>query len=176
MRELGEKRGPLVLQLPYFDRFAFRGAGEFLARLEPFLDALPKDFRYGVEVRNKGWIGEPLLAALRARNVALVFVDLAYMPHPADLAGRLDLVTADFAYARLIGDRQAVEAITKTFDRIVIDQGERLERWAGLLGGILPRVRETYAYANNHYAGFGPGTIRDLARRLGRESDPAGSR
>ncbi len=168
MDEMGEKCGPLVVQLPYFNRSAFAGLGAFLERLEPFLDALPEGFRYGVEVRNKAWIGEELLGALRRRKVALVLVDIATMPHPADFAERLDLVTADFAYARLIGDRKAVEARTETFDRIVIDQGARLERWAELLRGLQSRVRETFAYANNHYAGFGPATIRDLARRVGK--------
>jgi hypothetical protein len=29
-----------------------------------------------------------------------------YMPHPTDLARTLDLVTTDFVFARLIGDRR----------------------------------------------------------------------
>ncbi|MFN0009060.1 MAG: DUF72 domain-containing protein [Planctomycetota bacterium] len=169
MGELGEKCGPLVVQLPYLNQTAFAGLQSFLERLEPFLDRLPDGFRYAVEVRNKSWIGEELLGALRQRRMALVLVDLSYMPHPADLAERFDLVTADFTYARLIGDRAAVEAKTETFDRIVIDQGSRLDRWAELLRDLLPRVRETFAYANNHYAGFGPETIRDLARRVAAE-------
>jgi uncharacterized protein YecE (DUF72 family) len=166
MGELGEKCGPLVVQLPYLNKTAFAGLPEFLERLEPFLDRLPPGFRYALEVRNKNWIGEEILRALRQRKIALVLVDILYMPHPADLAERLDLVTADFTYARLIGDRAAIEARTETFDRIVMDQGERLDRWAALLRDLLPRVQEVFAYANNHYAGFGPGTIRDLARRV----------
>jgi uncharacterized protein YecE (DUF72 family) len=166
MRELGEKCGPLVVQLPYFNRTAFAGLSAFLERLEPFLDRLPSGFRYAVEVRNKAWVGAELLACLKRRKIALVLVDIAYMPHPADFAASLDLVTADFTYARLIGDRQAVEAKTETFDRIVLDQAERLDRWAELLRGLSSRVRETFAYANNHYAGFGPATIRELAAKL----------
>jgi uncharacterized protein YecE (DUF72 family) len=166
MRELGDRAGPLVLQLPYFNRTAFSGIAPFLQRLEPFLRRLPRDFRYAVEVRNKAWIGAELLDLLRAHDAALVLVDLLYMPHPADLARELDLVTADFSYARLIGDRKAVEERTTTFDALVLDQGERLERWADLLAAIVPKTRETFAYANNHYAGHGPATIRDLARRL----------
>jgi len=169
MGELGKKQGPLVVQLPYLNRTAFASVEPFLERLEAFLDRLPKGPRYGVEVRNKSWIDEPLLAVLRPRNVALVLVDLAYMPHPAFLAERHDLVTSDFVYARLIGDRKAVEAKTETFDRIVLDQGDRLERWAELLERLGSRVRETFAYANNHYAGFGPATIRELVRRLSGE-------
>jgi uncharacterized protein YecE (DUF72 family) len=166
MDELGEKCGPLVLQLPYFNRTAFASLAAFLERLEPFLGSLPDRFRYGVEVRNKGWLVPDLVAALRGRNVALVLVDIAYMPHPADVARELDVVTADFTYARLIGDRKAIEMETTTFDKIVVDQSARLERWAKLLDELVPQVHDTFVYTNNHYAGHGPETIRELARRV----------
>ena len=172
MSLLGPKCGPLVLQFPYFNRSVFPGPEPFLERLQLFLDALPPGFRYAVEIRNKAWLAEPLLQLLREHGVALVWVDLIYLPHFADLADRLELVTADFVYLRLIGDRKAVEkAAEGRFDRIVIDQSARLERWAELLRESLGRVPETFAYANNHFAGFGPETIRDLARRVGEPSE-----
>ncbi|MCC6670520.1 MAG: DUF72 domain-containing protein [Planctomycetes bacterium] len=167
MAELHEKCGPLVLQFPYFNRKAFASAAPFLERLDAYLGTLPAAFRYGVEVRNKAWIGAPLLDLLRRHRCALVLVDLVYMPHPCDLAERLDLLTTDFGYVRLIGDRKAVEEKTDRFDRIVVDQSARLDLWAGLLRRYLARVPVIYAYANNHYAGHGPATIRDLVARLG---------
>ena len=163
---LGDRLGPLVLQFPYFNRGVFPGPAPFLDRLEAFLEALPSGYRYAVEVRNRSWIGPPLLDLLRRHRAALVWVDLAYMPHPADLARRFDLVTTDFVYGRLIGDRKEIDRRTKTFDRIVFDQDRRLARWADLLAATLGRVPETYVYANNHYAGHGPATIRDLAQRV----------
>lgn len=166
MSALGDKVGPLVLQFPYFNRQVFPHRDEFLERLAAYLETLPKAYRYAVEVRNDDWIDETLTAFLRDRGVALVLVDLAYMAHPERLARRLDLVTADFVYCRLIGDRKAVEARTSRFDRIVIDQSARLERWANLLASLLERVPEVFAFANNHYAGHGPATIRDLASRV----------
>ncbi|MCI0340293.1 MAG: DUF72 domain-containing protein [Planctomycetales bacterium] len=166
MTQLGPKCGPLVLQFPYFNGSAFAGPEPFLERLDAYLGKLPPGFPYGVEVRNKGWIGEPLLGILRARRAALVLVDLAYMPHPADVADALDPVTADFAYARLIGDRKATEALTETWDRVVLDQKPRLERWAGLLQALRKRVPKTYVYANNHYAGHAPATVRELVEMV----------
>jgi uncharacterized protein YecE (DUF72 family) len=174
MARMGDKLGPLVLQFPYFNQRAFASRDAFQARLEPFLDALPIGPRYAVEVRNKQWIGAPLLEALRARRVALVLLDLVYMPHPDEWLGKLDLVTADFLYLRLIGDRAAVEARTERFDAIVLDQSARLERWAELLLTLSPKVREVYSYANNHYAGHGPATIRDLRARVEARMEGAG--
>jgi uncharacterized protein YecE (DUF72 family) len=167
MSRLGAKCGPLILQFPFFNRSVFPERDVFLERLGAYLDTLPGGYRYGVELRNKYWIDETLLAFLRERGVALVLVDLAYMPHPAGLWKKWDLVTTDFVYCRLIGDRKAVDAKTKTFDRIVLDQSERLARWAELLSELTLRVPETFVFANNHYAGHGPATIRELAARLG---------
>jgi uncharacterized protein YecE (DUF72 family) len=163
---LGKKCGPLVLQFPYFNKTAFTSLRSFLDRLDPYLESLPKEFRYGVEVRNKNWLAPELLEVLRRHRVALVLVDLVYLPHPADLADEIDLVTTDFTYVRLIGDRKAVEAETDRFDHIVLDLDKRLDRWADLLRGLSTRVRETYAYANNHFAGYAPETIRDLMKRV----------
>lgn len=174
LRILGDKLGPLVLQFPYFNQSAFASLAPFLERLNAFLERLPRDLRVAVEVRNKHWIGAPLLELLRARRAGFVLVDLAYMPHPDELPPALDLVTADFVYVRLIGDRKAVEARTQTFDNIVLDQSARLDRWARTIDELLPRVPEVMTYANNHFAGHGPTTIRELARRLHREIPPLG--
>jgi uncharacterized protein YecE (DUF72 family) len=166
MALLGPKCGPLVLQFPYFNRRAFARPELFLERLERFLCGLPGGFRYGVELRNPSWIDAPLFELLRARRTALVLVDHAYLPHPDELFERGDPFTADFAYARLIGDRKQIDALTDTLDRVVLDQGPRLERWARLLCTARERVPETYVYANNHYAGYAPATIEDLAARV----------
>ncbi|HUR28680.1 MAG TPA: DUF72 domain-containing protein [Planctomycetota bacterium] len=166
MSLLGEKCGPLVLQFPYFNQRAFPTVEPFLERLDGFLARLPTTFRYGVEVRNKHWIGEPLLGLLRRHRTALVLVDLAYMPHPADLAQQHDLFTTDFTYARLIGDRKAIDALTDRFDKLVVDQSPRLAKWAELLRQASNRLPRIFAYANNHYAGYAPETIRDLVGRM----------
>ena len=138
---------------------------EFADRLVPYLDALPKAFRYAVEIRNKFWLKPWLLDLLRERNIALVLLDLAYMPHP-DALTDLNLITTDFTFVRLIGDRKAVDKRTDTFDKIVLDQSGRISRWAKLLQTFMSEVPVAYVYANNHYAGHGPATIRQLVDLL----------
>jgi uncharacterized protein YecE (DUF72 family) len=167
MRELGDKCGPLLLQFPYFNQHAFGDADAFFERLDPFLAALPSGHRYAVEIRNRGWLGKPLCDLLRRHQAALVLVDLSYMPHPADVVAAGDVVTADFAYGRLIGDRKKIDAITKRWDKVVVNQTQRLERWLDVVREIAPRVNRTWIFANNHYAGHGPATVRDLAARTG---------
>src|ERR1700724_1109706 len=52
MNALREKLGPLLLQFGYFNKAAFAGVNEFLARLVPFLKKLLKDHKFAVEIRN----------------------------------------------------------------------------------------------------------------------------
>jgi uncharacterized protein YecE (DUF72 family) len=165
MAILGDRCGPLVLQFPYFNRKAFAGRGPFLDKLAVYLEQLPTSHRYAVEIRNKAWLRQDLLDLLRAHSVALVLLDLVYMPHP-DQIEDLDLLTTDFTYVRLIGDRKAVDERTETFDRLVLDMASRLDRWAALLKDFLPKVHVAYTYANNHYAGHAPATIRQLVDRI----------
>ncbi len=163
MSRMGDKLGPLILQFPYFNRSAFTGPDPFLERLDAFLAELPDGPRYAVEVRNKAWVASPLLEILRKHGVALVLADMSYMPHPLDMQFEFaELCTANFSVVRLIGNRKATEAHTKTFDRIVIDNSKRLTRWAETLQGMLPHVDEIFTFANNHFAGHGPSTIREL--------------
>ncbi len=166
MARLGPRCGPLLLQFPYFNRTAFASPAPFLERLARYLDDLPKSFRYAVEIRNKQWLGPELLDLLRERGVALALVELLYMPHPAEVHARLDVRTADFAYTRLIGDRKRTEAAAERFDRVVLDKSESLNRWAELLKVLTEQVDEVFCFSNNHYAGFGPGTARDLEERV----------
>ena len=161
-----------MLQFPWFSRRAPIALDDFLDRLGAYLESLPEDFRYGVEVRNRDWIEPRLLDLLRHHDVAFVWSELVNMPHPADLAQRMDICTTNFAYARLIGDRKAVDRATKTFDRTVLDKSKELVRWASLISTAQTSASEIYVYANNHYAGHGPSTIRelrDLVTEAGRE-------
>ena len=176
MSLLGDKLGALVIQLPFFDSKAFPTAASFLTRLDTFLATLPRDRRYAVEVRNKGWLEQPLCDVLRRHGVALALVDLAYMPHPADVARRLDVLTADFSYVRLIGDRKAVDALTDQLDHTVVDQSRRLARWAQLIADLQARARDVYVFANNHYAGYAPATMRELLQLLPNRREPGEDR
>lgn len=164
MALMGPKCGPLVLQFPYFNRNAFADREPFFERLDCYLEGLPKGFRYVVELRNKAWFDGDFLDLLRRHSVAPCLLDLLYMPHPLELSKTLKLVTTDFGYARLIGDRKAVNRLTSHLDHVVIDQSKRIARWGQLLESLVPQVKETFAFCNNHFAGFAPATIADLAQ------------
>ncbi len=165
---LGDKLGPLLFQFGYFNKKAFLGVNDFLARLVPFLKKLPKGYRFAVEIRNKYWLVPQFVEALRSREVALTMVDQAWMPRPAQWFEKFDPITADFTYVRWLGDRKEIEQQTKVWDKIIVDRSRELSEWVEVLKTVHKRKIQILAFANNHYAGYGPGTVeqfRELWRR-----------
>src|SRR6202790_1467927 len=165
---LGGKLGPLLLQFGYFNKKAFLGVNDFLARLRPFLKKLPKDHKFAVEIRNKNWLVPQFVETLRERGVALALIDQSWMPRPAQWFEKFDPITANFTYVRWLGDRKDIEAQTKVWNKVIVDRHAELSEWAEILGKVHKRKIQIYAYANNHFAGHGPATVemfQDLWRR-----------
>jgi uncharacterized protein YecE (DUF72 family) len=163
MSRLGKRLGPLLLQFPRFPPDSMGGAAGFRDRLDRFLEDLPDSFQIAVETRNAEWLDESFAQLLHKHNAVPVLVDRVRMPHGAAVCDLLRADQAPFAYVRLLGDRARIEQITTTWDREVIDWAANLQRWAELLVRLAQRNTPTFVFANNHYAGHGPTTIRRLA-------------
>jgi len=159
---LGPKLGPMVFQFPHFDRWKFPKHDNFLAVLAPFLKKLPADHKFAIEIRNKTWLDARLADILREYNVALALTDTSFVPRPWEMKEKFDLITADFVYVRWLGDRKAIEQQTTTWDQTIIDRQADLRNWADLLWRLVndKGIRKIFAYANNHYAGHGPATVK----------------
>jgi uncharacterized protein YecE (DUF72 family) len=153
MESLGDKLGPLLLQLP--PSFTVEGMGE----LEDFLSALPGGFRYAVEVRHRSWLRSDLPAMLRDHGAALTLIDYPRMP-------RMEETTARFVYVRWLGDRREFPSGHTGPKR---DRREDLEWWSARFDRFLEEGREIFAYANNHYQNHSPSTLEQLVEiRRGR--------
>src|SRR5882762_262734 len=177
MEGLGGKLGPLLFQFGYFNKKAFLGVNDFLTRLRPFLKKLPKGHKFAVEIRNKNWLVPQFVETLRERGVALALIDQSWMPRPAEWFEKFDPITADFTYVRWLGDRKGIEEQTKTWDKVIVDRHAELTEWADILGKVHKRKIQIFAYANNHYAGFGPATVemfQGLWRRQVKEDMKSG--
>jgi uncharacterized protein YecE (DUF72 family) len=156
---LEDRLGPLLLQFPYFNKQAFARPEDFLDRLRRFLEELPEAFSYALEVRNKYWINARHLDVLRNKKVALALIDHPWMTPVRQLMSSQDVVTADFAYIRWLGDRKGIEAKTQRWDRIIIDREDEMRTWIPVIRQVLKRGIRILGYFNNHYAGFAPGSI-----------------
>ena len=150
MRLLGDRLGPLLVQLP--PSFAVEGMGV----LEDFLSILPGGPRYAVEVRHRSWLGSDLPQLLREHGVALALIDYPRMP-------RLDDATADFVYVRWLGERREFSS-GHTHPRR--DRSADLAWWAERIESFLSDGREVFAYANNHYQNHSPSTLEQFLEIL----------
>jgi uncharacterized protein YecE (DUF72 family) len=162
MELLGKKLGAMLIQFPFFNRSVFASGAQFVARLKPFLEKLPKDHRFAVEIRNKEWLAGSFAKLLRDNNVALALQDQSWMPMPWDYG--FDPITADFTYIRWLGDRKEIERLTKTWDKTVVDKTVQLTSWVDFCYAIKKRGVTIFAYANNHYAGHAPATVEKFVK------------
>ena len=162
MDSLGDKLGPLLFQFGYFNKSAFKGQAEFLALLKPFLKKLPKGYQFAVEIRNKSWIDTRYADLLREHKVSMALIDQSWVPRPWEIKEKLDLATTDRTYVRWLGDRKGIEAETKTWDKVIVDRKSDLKNWVDVLKQMVntKKIVKMFAFANNHYTGHGPATVK----------------
>jgi uncharacterized protein YecE (DUF72 family) len=144
MSLLGDRLGPLLLQLP--PSFSV----ECMGVLEDFLSILPQGPRYAVEVRHRSWLGSDLPELLREHGVALTLIDYPRMP-------RMEEATADFVYVRWLGNRREFPSDHTHAKR---DRTEDLTWWSERVDRFLSGGREDFAYANNHFENHSPSTLQ----------------
>ena len=115
-----------------------------------------------IEIRNKGWLNERFAELLREHNVALALTDTSFMLRPWEMKEKFDLVTADFAYVRWLGDRKGIEERTKTWDKTIVERQSDLTNWVDVFKALVnnSKVLKIFAFANNHYAGHAPDTVK----------------
>src|SRR5436309_7924771 len=90
-KELREKAGPLVAQLPPSIKF-----DSHWALMKDFVKAFEMKYPHAIEFRHKSWFRDDVYALLRDRNVAMVWTENQYLRSPTD-------VTADYVYLRMVG-------------------------------------------------------------------------
>ncbi len=160
MDALGDKLGPLLFQFGYFNKSKFKSQAEFLLCLEPFLKKLPKGYKFAVEIRNKDWLDLRYAHLVRGYGVAQALIDQEWVMRPWEVKNRFNLVTADWTYVRWLGDRKGIEEVTKTWDKTIVDRRVDLKDWVEIFKEFVIRNIKIFAFANNHYAGHAPNTVK----------------
>jgi uncharacterized protein YecE (DUF72 family) len=160
MEPLQEETLALLIQLP--PSMEIMPGLEGLKELLPYLDGR---FRYAVEVRHSSWFQDLAYNFFTDNNICMAWSQLAHLRTPP-------IVTTDFLYVRFIGDRSIDE---KDFGKIQKDRILEMKRWAnevkkaetGKIRGRRNEVNLAMIAANNHYAGFGPGTASLFRKMVG---------
>jgi uncharacterized protein YecE (DUF72 family) len=140
---------------------------EGIQGLKQIIPELDNRFRYAVEVRDRSWFQDLAYNFFANNKLCMVWSQLAEIKTPP-------IVTTDFLYLRLIGDRSINE---KDFGKIQKDRVAEMRKWAKKLRRVVveeetekdsqrhPKL--AIVSANNHYAGFGPGTANVFRKMIG---------
>jgi uncharacterized protein YecE (DUF72 family) len=177
---LGEKLGPFLWQLPERMRFDRDRLARFLDRLPADMDAAARlarrctgivegrswteavaqgPLRHALEVRNPSFQTRDFFELLRERRVALVSSDAPDWP-------RLDILTTDFAYARLHG---AEQLYASGYTEAALDEwADRIRGWNS------EGARAVFIYFDNDARVRAPFDALSLAARFAEERQDAG--
>ena len=148
MEPLYDKLLVFLIQLP--PSLQISEGLELIKNLHYLLDP---SFRYAIEVRHYSWFNELFYNYIKDNNYCLVWSQ-------QDIVITPPVVTTDFVYLRLIGDRSIDE---KDFGKIKKDRTKEIEIWSKILEDDDRKIKDlnmAIIAANNHYAGFGPMTAK----------------
>ena len=159
MDALGPRRGPLLLQFPYFAKRQGVSLDDFIGKIDSFLKNRPSDVPFAVEVRNKAWITKKLCNVLAEHGVTLALIDHPWMYRPAQMFKHDEIITGDFLYVRWLGDRKGIEEITTTWNEHVVDRANDMKQWVPGIKSVLDAGTNVLGYVNNHYSGYAPGDV-----------------
>lgn len=160
---LKEKLGAILVQLPP----NFEASKENAQALREFLAELPKEIRFAVEFRNREWLVDWTFEEMEKRSVAVCAVEGNWIPRQM-MFDAMAKKTADFAYARFMGERDLA-----TFDRVVRPQDAQMQMWKEEIERL--KTKETFVYFSNFYEGFAPASVNKLKELFGQKTIEASS-
>ncbi len=149
---LKPKLGPILVQLP--PSLTYENGIESLSE---FLPLLPGNLDFAIEFRNNSWFNETTFGLLRDHDVILSWSEIPMAKNPT-------IMTSKDVYLRLVGDRTIQES---QFGTIQKKKEKELEHWAGALKEKQDEIEKAYVYSNNHFQGFGPGTVNLFRVKMG---------
>ncbi|HCP47714.1 MAG TPA: hypothetical protein DIU15_16855 [Deltaproteobacteria bacterium] len=168
-----DRTGPFLLQFQSLGRADAEWLGSFLTRLRSFLLALPKAFRYAVEVRTPELIQPRYFEILNEAGATHCFNHWDRMPPLIDqmrVAAQAGGLEADFYVARLLTPRGMgyAEAVAQfsPFDKLVQEQASMRDDVVRLAMRALKRDADAFVLVNNRIEGNSPTTIDAIGRMI----------
>jgi len=156
----------LILEFGHLPKQCFADTGAFLQTLDPFLAALPRDFRYAVEIRNPEFLSPEYFACLRSHGVAHVLNAWTRMPEIGVQMRLRDADTGDFTVARALlrRGRAYEEAVAKftPYSHVQDPNPETRDALRLLIARARERHQPSYIFVNNRLEGNAPETIEAI--------------
>jgi uncharacterized protein YecE (DUF72 family) len=166
LRPWRDRIAVLIFEFGSFPKFCYRDVSGFIAELDPFLAALPGDYRYAVEIRNEEFLVPEYFACLRHRGVAHVLNAWTRMPEIQEQLAIPDVYTADFTVVRALlrRGRPYEQAVAKfsPYQGVQHAYPEARDAMRSVISTARERREPSYIFVNNRLEGNAPGTIESL--------------
>jgi uncharacterized protein YecE (DUF72 family) len=169
-RVFRQHAGPFILQFPPAPKPLRLDAVQFAERLDRFLGALPRDFRYAVELRQRNLLGPAYVAVLARHGAAHIYNSWTAMPTPGPQSELIAPESQPFLVVRLLlrpgSTYQEQREAFEPFDRIQAEDIPLRNEVVGLLARAVARRLPSFVLVNNKVEGSSPLTVEALARQL----------
>jgi uncharacterized protein YecE (DUF72 family) len=172
-----ERVAVLIFEFGTFPKSIFPDVNHFLHRLDDFLGALPRGFRYSVEIRNPEYLEPGYFTCLASHGVAHVLSAWTRMPELGAQLDRPGVETADFSVVRaLLSKGRTYEKAVEAFEPYEKTR-EPNEAAREAMQRVAERAMETkkpaFVFVNNRLEGNAPSTIEAVADGIGASSPQA---
>ncbi len=170
LKPLKSKIGVIMFEFEYLNKSKMANLDAFFGQVGPYLDKLPDDFDYAIEIRNPNYLKEEYFDFLKSHKTGHVFVDGYYMP-PAysifEKFGDASLPTKTVVIRLLGADRQAIEKKTRKHWTEVVDPRDKtIKEISQMVKKLIPKKFDVYANFNNHLEGSAPLSIEKIIKAL----------
>jgi len=160
----------LIFEFGTFSKASFSSAAAFTRRLDAFLEELPAQFRYAVEIRNPEYLGPDYFAMLASHQTAHVFNAWTRMPEIGAQARMPGAFSADFTVVRaLLRHGRSYEQAVKQFEPYRTTQDpdpSTREALRHIAEESRRDQRQALVFVNNRLEGNAPSTIEAVASTL----------
>ena len=165
-----EHTGPFILEFPPFARYRRMEPSEFLARLDRFLEQLPSEFQYAVELRDERLLTQEYRAILARHGIGHTYNYWSAMP---GLMAQSKIVPPEdlpFTVIRLLlkpgtwyeDQRERFQP----FNALVAPDALMRQDVVDLSDRVLTSGRKLWVLVNNKAEGSSPLSIMELAKRV----------
>ena len=167
-----ERVASLIFEFGTFPKSTFPEPDAFLARLEPFLQSLPRGLPCGIEIRNPEYLTPSYLSMLATYNVAHVFNAWTRMPELGTQVNMPGTFTTDFTIVRALlkhgrGYADAVQAFEPY--QLIQEPNEPVRAaLARIADHALQKNQKAYIFVNNRLEGNAPSSIEHVIAKLDR--------
>ena len=168
LEPLHKKIGVLIFQFEYLNKHKMENQNKFMDLIYSFIEKLPIDFNFGIEIRNPNYINEKYFDFINMTNLWHILTQGYYMPNIYDTFIKFQNYFTKPTVFRLLGDdRKGIEELTQNrWNKIVINRDKEIEQVIKIIKLLKSKQLDCYINVNNHFEGCSPLTIEKIKKFL----------